>query len=208
MLNQEDLFTKLNFSEVQIDALRQIYAKYFEQHIPAEFDGRTFIAVWKKGYKYVSGTKEDAEHGNPGISVDECDDDVLWQNFADLLPHMVKFATIPSLPPGSRMWPHIDRKNRPASTIYFPIKGCTEDCPSYFYDLPKIETNAAQSNYSNPTPIYKFAITDNAVLVNVHEWHNVTNNSQVRRVVFGLNMLPEYSYAQAKDILSSLGYLK
>jgi hypothetical protein len=206
MLKEENLFMKMNFSQVQLNALGQIYAKYFEQHIPV-FRGAGFVAFWRKGYVYKTKTGVDAGHGNPGICIDDCDDDVLWQNFSDLLPYMAKSAIISKIPPGKGMVPHVDRKARPEVTIYFPIEGCTVDCTSHYYDLPKANTDMAQVNRSNPTPLYSFAITDNAVMENVREWHSVQNNSQVERVAFGWNMLPEYSFAQAKTILTDLGYI-
>ena len=206
MLKEENLFIKTNFSQVQLDALGQIYAKYFEQLIP-EFRGTGFVAFWRKGEVYKTGTGVDAGHGNPGTSIEECDDDVLWQNFSNLLPYMAKSAIISKIPPGKGMVPHVDRKARPEVTIYFPIKGCTSECTSHYYDLPKIDTESAQVTYSNPTPLYTFAVTDNAVMENVREWHSVQNNSQIERVAFGWNMLPEYSFTQAKAILTDLGYI-
>jgi len=207
MLNQEDLYKKLNFSEVQLDSIRQIYAKYFEQHMYSVFKGKAFIAIWNKNYTFVSGKKTDTGHNNPGITISECEDDILWQNFADLLPHMSKFAVITKLQPGEKMWPHVDRKSRPPGAIYFPIKGCTIDCPSYYYDLPKKETDSAQSNFLNPTPLYTFAVADNAMLETTREWHSVENKSQEERVAFGWNMKMEYSFDDCKSILKELKYI-
>lgn len=204
-MNSSDLFLNLNFSESQMQAIVKIYEKYFEPHMPKRYDGRGVIALWYPGATWETGKGDDRNHNHIGIISDECRDDVLWQEFIDLLPHMSPSATITKMPAGNVMRPHVDRKWRPEA-IYFPIRGCTDDCISEYYDLPKENTQNSQGINHFPEASHTFAVKDRAVLTNVHEWHGVKNNSKVERIAIGWNMKLEYSFDDCKTILKELGY--
>lgn len=207
MLNQEDVFVKLKFSDRQLDAIKQIHEKYFDAHMPDVYNGTAFVAFWREGSVWETGKGLDARHNNAGIALPECRLDPLWQEFSDLLPFMSFSAIITKLPPGAEMIPHVDRKSRPECTIYIPVRGCTEECVSSFYDLPKRDTQDSYADGTNPTPLFNFSVSGNAILETTREWHGVKNNSELERVAFGWNMLPEYTFSQAKDILTNLGYI-
>ena len=122
---------------------------------------------------------------------------------------MGKDAVITKLPPNSTMHPHIDRSWR-AQAIYFPVVGCSPECYSEYYDLPKIETPNRQSQSTFPAPVYQYAIHDQAYLTNVHEWHGVRNTSNLTRVAFGWNFDPlkKWTYEQCRDKMIELGYVR
>jgi hypothetical protein len=204
-MKPDDLFLNLKFRESQLQAIVKIYEKYFEPEMPKVYDGRGVIALWYPGAKWETGKGDDRNHNHVGIISDECRSDALWQEFEDLLPHMSPSATITKMPPGNVMRPHVDRKWRPEA-IYFPIRGCTGECISEYYDLPKIETDNSQGRIDFPEPAYTFAVKDKAILTNVHEWHGVKNNSKVERIAIGWNMKIEYSFEQCKTVLKELGY--
>jgi hypothetical protein len=58
-------------------------------------------------------------------------------------------------------------------------------------------------------PAFNFSISDNAVLTNVHLCHGVKHNSTKERVAFGWNFnSADLSFAECKNILDRLGYIK
>jgi hypothetical protein len=201
-----DLMMELNFSETQLQAIVKIYEKYFEPYMTS-YDGRSIIAVWRPGAEWTPTKGYDLNHNNLGIVSKECIHDELWNEFSDLLPHMSPNASITKMPAGKFMSPHVDRKLRPEA-IYFPISGCSDRCVSEYYDLPKNDTPNSQRIGFFPPAKFTFAITDRAILTNVHEWHGVRNMSNVERVAFGWNMKMEYSFEKCKEILTDLGYAK
>ena len=203
---QEDLFVKLKFTDSQMSAIVSIYDKYFSPSMPLHYEGKGIAALWGEGAQWERGKGHDRNHSMDGIVSDECRHDPIWNEFADLLPHMSPSATITKMPAGKVMRPHVDRQWRPEA-IYFPIKDCTELCISEYYDIPKTYTENSQSIPYFPPPAYTYAIHDVAVLTNVHEWHGVKNNSEYERIAFGWNMRLKYSFAECKQILSDLGYI-
>jgi hypothetical protein len=202
-----NLFVKLKFKKSQLDAIVEIYNKHFKDEMPEKYEGKGIIGLWYDGAQWETGKGADTNHKHMGIVSKTCQDDPLWQEFADLLPHMGKSATITKITPNSVMLPHVDRKWRPEA-IYFPISGCTEACISEYYELPKINTQNSQSIKYFPKSIASYSVTDNAVLTNVHEWHSVRNKSDQVRVAFGWNFIsPNLSYKECYSILNDLGYI-
>lgn len=205
-MRAEDLYVELNFSKSQIEALAKIYYKYFSNEMTEYYEGRGVAALWKEGATWERGKGKDANHNHHGIVSSECRHDPLWDAFSDILPYMSQSATITKMPPGECMRPHVDRKSRPHA-IYFPISGCTNECVSEYYDLPKMDTPNSQSITVFPTPLYVYAVAEKAVLTNVYEWHGVKNFSPYERIAFGWNMKIEYSFSECRRILTDLGYV-
>jgi hypothetical protein len=203
-----DLFAKCKFSEIQLDAMRQIYYKHFAPHMTSLYAGRAIVAIWEKDGVWETTKGKDVNHNNTGFVSEECRNDPLWQEFSDLLPYMSQTASITKMPAGDVMIPHVDRKWR-AEAIYFPIEGCSEKCISEYYDLPKIETENNQVTRIFPKATHTYSIYGNAYLTNVHEWHGVRNLSNIERIAVGWNFKnPNMSYKDCYNILSELGYLE
>ena len=206
-MNTADLYAKLNFTESQLQALVGIYNNHFKSLMPTRYEGRGIIALWYDGATWETGKGADANHKHVGIISKECKYDPLWQEFADILPYMGKSATITKINSGAVMNPHVDRKWRPEA-IYFPISGCSNDCVSEYYDLPKTETNNSQAIGFFPKPVASYSVYEHAYLTNVHEWHSVKNKSPHERVAFGWNFnSPDMSYKECYKILEKLGYI-
>ena len=207
-MNKDDLFIDLNFSALQLDAIRMIYSKYFEQEMPTLYSGTAIVAIWKPGAVWKMGQGLDLNHRNFGITNDFCVHDELWQEFSNLLPFMSLNAVITKMPSDSVMFPHVDRAIRPHA-IYFPISGCSEHGISEYYNLPKKQTENNQSIPYFPPSDFSYSICDNAVLTNVHEWHSVRNTSNMERIAFGWNFKDTtMSFDDCKNILKDLGYMK
>lgn len=208
MKEARDLFAKCKFTTEQLEAMRQLYFKYFAPRMPVSYDGTAAVALWFKGAEWTPTQKADRNHKNYGFVVEEADKDPLWQVFGPLLPYMSKDSVITKMGPGQVMDPHVDRAWR-AQAIYFPIEGCTDKCYSEYYDLPKESTENRQHLGKFPPPVYQYSIVDNAVLTNVHEWHGVRNTADCERIAFGWNFNPKLnlSYAQCRDIMIKLGYV-
>lgn len=207
-LKDVDCFIKLQFKESQINALTQIYNKYFLPKIDQSYNGRAFVFLWNENANWETGKGLDKNHSNPGYSASDCRDDPLWNEFADLLPYMNPSASVTKMPPGNVMRPHVDRKWRPHA-IYFPISGCTDQCISEYYDLPISSTANSQSfNFSVwPPAALTYSVVDSPMLTNVHLWHGVKNNSIFERTAFGWNMAnADWSFRECKEILIDLGY--
>jgi len=209
MIPARDLFAKCCFTEEQLDAFRQLYYKWFAPHMPEVYDGTATVALWWPNAKWEPTKGKDVNHKNYGVCVPECAKDPLWNNFESLLPFMAQDAVITRLPPGSTMHPHVDRSWR-SQAIYIPIEGCSPECYSEYYELPKTDSPNRQSQKEHPQPIYKYAIHDNAYLTNVHEWHGVRNTSDKTRIAFGWNFHPnqKQSYVQCRDKMIELGYIR
>lgn len=204
-MNKEDLYYNVTFSENQLDAIRKIYYKYFHERM-YPYNGKATIALWYDNAKWKISEGPDRNHRNPGIISEDCRYDPLWNEFSDLLPYMGQFASITKMPAKNVMFAHIDRAWRP-NAIYFPISGCTDDCVSEYYDLPKTNTENSQVTIHFPKPIYSYAIKNQAVLTNVHEWHGVRNTGKIERIAFGWNFKThEYSFKECLNILKNLGY--
>jgi len=203
-----DLFAKCKFTEVQLDAIRQLYFKYFAPRVPDDYDGTATIALWFKGAEWIPSKNADRNHKNYGFVVEEAEFDPLWQHFAPLLPYMSKDCVITKLKPGQVMDPHVDRAWR-AQAIYFPIQGCSDQCYSEYYDITKDNTENRQHRKEFPPPIYQYAVNENAYLTNVHEWHGVRNTSNLERIAFGWNFHPKLNldYIQCRDIMIDLGMI-
>ena len=209
MKEARDLFAKCCFTDAQLDAIRTLYYRYFAPRVPEEYTGQATIAIWYPNEKWETGKGKDINHNNYGFVVPECGDDPLWkEHFGPLLPYMGKDAVITRLPPKSTMHPHVDRAWR-AQAIYFPVE-TTPLCYSEYYDIPKGETLNRQSQTEHPTPIYKYAIHENAYLTNVHEWHGVKNESDQVRIAFGWNFNPvaKWPYEKCRDKMIELGYVR
>lgn len=208
MKQARDLFAKCKFTDVQLDAIRQLYFKYFAPHMPEKYDGQATVVLWFKGGKWITGEGYDKNHKNYGFTVEEARLDPLWQNFAPLLPYMGKDGVITKMDGNSVMSPHIDRADRPHA-IYFPVQGCTPECYSEYYDLPKENTTNRQGRKQFPPPLYQYSIHDNAYLTHVHEWHSVRNTAPHERIAFGWNfsIQQKKSYEECRDIMISLGYI-
>lgn len=190
-----------------MDAIIEIYKKYFDKYMPNTYNGRGVVALWYDDATWETGKGFDFNHSNPGIVSKDCKNDPLWQEFADILPYMGKSATITKITPGSVMMPHVDRKWRPEA-IYFPISGCSEECYSEYYDIPKNDTMNSQSVGYFPQPIARYAVNEYAYLTNVHEWHGVKNLSNLDRTAFGWNFKNiRMTYKQCREILGDLGYI-
>jgi hypothetical protein len=208
-MREEDLFVELKFRPSQLEAIRQLYCKYFSPKIPTDYEyaGTGLVFVWENGFGWKKSEGHDILHNNPGFSVHDCNDDVLWQEFSDLLPHMSRSAVITKMPGRSIMKPHVDRAWRPEA-IYFPIEGCTEYCVSEYYDYPKTESKVRQTTKDKLKATHSYSIKDSAWLTNVHEWHGVRNLSELERIAFGWNFKSiKMSYSQCKEILGDLRYI-
>lgn len=198
---KEDIFIELNFSEDQLEAIRQIYYKYFHPRMPEVFDGRGVIAMWREDYSWIPGHGLDKNHNHLGITSIECRTDPLWENFSDILHFMGKSAVITKMQPSMVMRPHVDRKWRP-NAIYFPISGCSDECVTEYYNLPKQNTENSQSIPFFPAPLFSYAVSKKAILTNVHEWHGVKNNSNLERISFGWNFnSAELSFSDCKELI-------
>ena len=217
-MNTDHLFVKLKFSEEQLQAIKDLYYKYFDPKMPKteEYRGTGNIAMWREGLSYDFGrTKsEGLEKMVNGFDVHECNGDPLWEVFGDLLPHMGKSATITKMPPRSQMIPHIDRVWRPIP-IYFPIEGCNENVVSTCYSTPK--ENLVTTGDGHPAFIADqskvsidatFSIKDNAYLTNTLVLHGVENKQDIQRIAFGWNFRsPDLTYDQCLEILRSINMI-
>ena len=206
-----ELFAKLHFSETQLNAMQQLYFKYFEKHMPEKYTGTATSALWFKGASWKTGVGYDRGHDNAGFVVEEAENDPLWQHFSDLLPFMEKAAVITKIPAGAIMYPHIDRGWR-GEAIYFPISGCSDQCVSEYYDIPKLDKFGARQMHSALAPaVYTYAINTHAYLTATHEWHGVRNLSSQERIVVGWNFNREHgirTFKNCKNILTRLGYIR
>ena len=207
-LREEDCFIKLKFKESQLQALNQIYTKYFLPKIDQRYNGRAFVFLWDEDATWETGKGLDKHHSNPGYSASDCRQDPLWGEFADLLPYMNPSASVTKMPAGDVMRPHVDRQWRP-NAIYFPISGCTEACVSEYYNLPITASTNSQAFPSSlwPMATHTYSVVDAPMLTNVHLWHGVKNKSSFERTAFGWNMAKaKWTFAECKQILVDLGY--
>ena len=211
LLPARDLFLKLKFRESQLDAMRQLYQKYFKSFIDKDFryTGNAISVFWTPGSNDAGRAYNDRLNSH-GYNIEETSFDPLWNEFADILPYMGKHGTITYLPPFSVMTPHVDRPGRPVP-IYFPISGCLPNSMSDCYHLPKNkDPNVYHSCIDPVIPAYSYAITDSAYMLNPHEWHGVRNYTKHTRIAFGWNTTGgnnRKSYAELRDIFSKLGYI-
>jgi len=210
-LPARDLFIKLKFRESQLDAMRQLYNKYFKYFIEEDFKykGNAVSVFWSPGANKIGRNFHDPLNAH-GYNIEEASSDPLWNEFADILPYMGKHGTITHLPPFSVMTPHIDRPGRPVP-IYFPISGCLPNGMSDCYNLPKNKDPNVYHSYIEPAmPIYSYAITDSAYMLNPHEWHGVRNYTRETRIAFGWNTAGDRgrkSYRELQEIFTKLGYI-
>ena len=188
--------------------MKQIYYKHFAPLMPDFYQGKAIIANWRKDdVDWEMNKNMDKNHFNKGFVAEDCLEDPLWNEFADLLPYMSRSASITKLPAGKHMLPHVDRKWR-SQALYFPIEGCSELCISEYYNLPKIKTENNMVFDIFPDAQHTYSVYGNAYLTNVHEWHGVRNTSSVERIAVGWDFrTPEMSYQDCKDVLKKLGYL-
>lgn len=207
----KDLFARLYFREEQLDAVRKIYKRYFEPLAPQDYNGSSISVHWYKGFKYKSGENFDRGHSIRGFNIYEAALDKLWnENFSDILPYMNPNGNISIIPPGEIMYPHVDRLWRPCA-IYFPIKGCSEECVSEFYHLPNRTTENSQTIQDDTIePIAWYSVNTHAYLQNVHAWHGVKNKSSITRIAFGWNTssYPQRPFVELVSIFKDLGYIK
>lgn len=212
----KEYFSKLAFSDTQLNALKRIYDTHFSMCLPDSGAVSGSVALWGEGVKFPEDPEARiARYGRtPGFVFDTAHKDPLWDEFADLLPYMASSAGLTTMPPGAVFPIHLDRKKRP-HCIYFPISGCTPSGQSAYYE---VDTSKSPPNpgYGHPLKdgmvikrtLGRFAISDNAYLMNVHEWHNVVNYSNQRRIAFGWNFKStDMSYQDCYDVLEHLGYI-
>lgn len=211
VLPERDLFVKLKFRESQLDAMRQLYQKHFKSVIDNDFRyiGNAISVFWTPGSNDAGRNYTDTLNAH-GYNVEETANDPLWNEFSDILPYMGKHGTITYLPPFSVMTPHIDRPGRPVP-IYFPISGCLPNGVSDCYNLPKHKDPNIYHSYIEPAmPVYSYSITDNAYMLNPHEWHGVRNYTRQTRIAFGWNTIggkDRIPYRELRDIFKKLGYI-
>jgi len=207
-MEAKDLFAKCKFRDSQLEAMKQIYHKYFAPNMTAPYAGKAIVAIWEENGVWETTKGKDINHNNSGFVSKECRLDPLWKEFEDLLPYMAQSASITKMSAGDVMIPHVDRKWR-AEALYFPIEGCSEKCVSEYYDLPKETTNNNQVSRVFPQATHTYSIYGNAYLTNVHEWHGVRNLSNTERIAVGWNFKnPNMNYKECYDILAKLGYLE
>jgi hypothetical protein len=194
--------------------MRQIFQKYFSFTTENfQYKGYAITVIWDP--KTPPGKFNDSFKPNEstmGYYLNDVHQDPLWQEFEDLLPYMGTNATITCMPPLTVMNPHIDRPNR-AHAIYFPISGCTHECFSDCYHLPKHkDINVRNWAWTGSAiPAYSYNVVDNAYLMNTQEWHGVRNFSHQTRIAIGWNFLggeQKRSYSDIYKILTNLGYIK
>ena len=170
-MNSKDLFAKCKFNESQLEAMRQIYYKYFSPHMTDTYKGKAIVAIWEQNGVWNPSEGKDKNHFNNGFVSEECRLDPLWNEFSDLLPYMGQSASITKMNPGGTMLPHVDRKWRPEA-LYFTIEGCSSLCISEYYDLPKTQTEPSsafflhQSLTSVPTHLPKSPLPPKNVVFN------------------------------------------
>lgn len=213
-LPKESLFAKMKFSERQLNAVRSLFYKYFDVATKNfQYIGHAISIEWTeedpnasqyddafvpgdviKGYKFKQAIRLDP----------------LWQEFKDILPYMNQNGSLTVMPPMTVMVPHVDRPNR-ASAIYFPISGCTVDCFSDFYHLPKNkDPNVRNWTHDVVPPIYSYNVVDDAYIMNTQEWHGVRNYSRQTRIVLGWNCragTDQKTFVEIRDIFKNLGYI-
>lgn len=213
-LADTELFAKMNFSEKQLTAIRTIFQKYFQPTLRNfRYVGNAISVDWTTADP-TALTYNDAFSPNDMIKgytfKEDIANDPLWKEFADILPYMNKNGSITAMPPMSVMVPHVDRPYRPMA-IYFPIWGCTVDCFSDFYHLPKNkDPNVRNWTHQSVTALYSYNVTDNAYMMNTQEWHGVRNYSRISRVSLGWNCLAgtdQKTFAEIRDIFKALGYI-
>jgi hypothetical protein len=211
-LPQEELFTKMKFSNTQLDALKTIFQRYFISYIDNfQYTGKAISIFWNVTESSAPSTFNHGwKPGDTNIGVNLQQDtgqDPLWQEFKDILPYMNSDATITVLPPMSVMTPHIDRPSRAHGAMYFPISGCTSNGFTDYYHLPKNQdSNVQHATLDSFAPLYTYTIVDNAFLMNTQEWHGARNMSGETRIAFGWNPKPGKSYSELRTIFKSLGY--
>lgn len=213
-LSNTELFAKMNFSKKQLTAIRLIFQKYFEP-VTRNFKyiGHAISVDWSK-VDPTALVYDDAFAPNDAITgykfKEAVHADSLWKEFKDILPYMNKNGSITVMPPMTVMVPHIDRPYRPMA-IYFPISGCTKDCFSDFYHLPKNkDPNVRNWTHQAVPAIYSYNVTDNAYMMNSQEWHGVRNYSRQTRVALGWNCLAgtgQKTFAELREIFTKLGYI-
>jgi hypothetical protein len=214
-LTDIDLFAKMHFSEKQLTAMRLIFKKYFG-HITKDFRyvGNAISLDWNIIDPGAS-TYNDAFA--PGDSItgyrfkDDVANDPLWNEFKDILPYMNRNGSLTVMPPMSVMTPHTDRPYRPMA-IYFPISGCTKDCYSDFYHLPKNkDPNIRNWTHQTVPALYSYNTVDNAYIMNTQEWHGVRNYSRQTRIALGWNCrgdIERKTFAELRKVFTTLGYIR
>lgn len=211
MLNKDEIFIEIDFTQDQLNAIRYIYYKYFHGKMPQMFDGRAVVISWKEFATWINGQGQDKNCNNDAILAEECRDDPVWKLFSDLLPYMSMTGAITKMQPRKAMAIHLDRPWR-AIPIYFPISGCSDKCVTSYYDHPidyGRQGNMMLKYADAPPPAFDAAITSKAVIMDVQKWHGVQNRSKEERIALGWHFNnPTWSFDKCKTILSDLGYLK
>jgi len=208
---QTNYFVKLKFSKVQLTVLCDIYHTYWKKLMPEDYNGGAVAVVFNQNYvipkNHYSGVHSNVRVINfytPQII------EILNSVFKDVMPYMSHTGNLSLIPPGEVMNPHVDRADRPPA-IYFPIDGCSDLCVTDWYNMPKnIQADRQYVESTSILPTYSVAVSNNAVLYNVHEWHGVRNLSNKTRISFGWNTRIEenrQTYFQVIDTFRNLGYL-
>ena len=99
---ESDCFVKLNFSQNQLNAMSELYHRYFYPKIKDDaYMGKGFVFIWEDNLNWTMSKGLDVNHNNVGYSVHECSDDPLWSEFSDILPYMGKTAVLTKMPPNN-----------------------------------------------------------------------------------------------------------
>lgn len=205
-----DFYRKINFKNYQIEAIKIFYKKYFEEYIPQNYNGGAIFVQW--GTNIVSETDHrSGSHRNVRVITNQqAKFSLIWNDFfKEIFPVMCTSGNITILPAGATMNPHFDRSDRPPA-IYFPISGCSEECLTDFYDIPKLPGDHERITVINPgDPIYSTAVSTLPILYNVHTCHGLRNNSNQTRIVFGWNTSStnRRSYSEVIEVFKNLGYI-
>lgn len=209
---ESNFFCRMKFTKDQLGALTKIYNRYFEALMPKDYNGGSVALYWNRDSNFTINDYLGVHSNVKVVCVKDAYYDPLWEkHFSDILPLMSVNGNVSIIPPGEVMNPHVDRSNRPTA-IYFPIKGCSENCLTDFYNFPKSNSATRQTPDifgKELNPLYSVPISENAILFNVHEWHGVRNLSTETRVAFGWNTKTENvkSYNELKQIFKDLGYI-
>lgn len=207
-------FARLKFSDVQLDALRQIYYKHFDPKMPTDYKGAGTAVFWGENdvwpdpisAKFIEYT------AIRGTVVKEANSDPLWEVFGDLLPHMSTTSVITKMYGPAEMCIHKDRDWRP-NAIYFPIT-VNSDCVSSYYKVGNSDYNQPEKSVpsvvmdkSKAVEIASYRIDTNAYLTNVHEFHGVKNYDSDPRIAMGWNFKENLSFEEHFKILDSLNLI-
>lgn len=209
-------YAKLKFSESQLWAMRNLYWKYVDRHMPPPRNYGTAVMWIPNGLPFGGVVSQDTVAADFMLWLDlpEMASAPEWGEFSTLLPFMGQSAIVTKMPGHSAFAPHIDRDRR-AIPIYFPIAGCDSFGASIIYDKAAgqarqgYETSGVfQPGRGELREIGRFHIDDNAYVMDVRQLHGVENNKSDTRIAFGWNFKDNtLKYPQVREILGDLGLI-